>query len=53
MTSLETGFFKASSDNLPKIDAMMVADFFMNSECFAIGETRGAKMNEYVHCFEV
>ncbi|VEN48622.1 unnamed protein product [Callosobruchus maculatus] len=39
----ESGFVKAQSDNLPKMDAFMVAAFFANSPLYKSAEIRGIK----------
>lgn len=39
----ETGFSQAQSDNLPTIDALMVAEYIKNNECLALAEVRGVK----------
>lgn len=41
----EEGFKKAQSDNLPCVDAIMVASFLKNSDCFVAAEIRGSKAN--------
>lgn len=43
-----TGFVKAQSDNLPKLDVLMIADFFARNEFFNVAETRGVKNRRYV-----
>ena len=37
----QTGFVQARSDNLPKVTALTISDFFSQSEVFNIAETRG------------
>ncbi|XP_030747767.1 uncharacterized protein LOC115876204 [Sitophilus oryzae] len=37
------GFLKASSDNLPLVDSLMVAEFFSQNELFTSAEQRGVK----------
>lgn len=39
----ELGFVKADSRNLPTVDAVMVANFFTESDVFHSAEIRGVK----------
>ena len=39
----EQGYVKGQSDNLPEVDAMMVAEFFSSSGLFTSAEMRGVK----------
>lgn len=44
----EQGYFKAQSDNLPKVDSIMIAEFFSRNVLFSSAEIRGVKANSYV-----
>ncbi|KAF5277320.1 hypothetical protein FQR65_LT16010 [Abscondita terminalis] len=39
----EEGYIQTQSNNLPKVDSWMVAQYFANSECFSAEEMRGVK----------
>lgn len=36
-------YLKAQSDNLPTVDALMVADNINNNECWTLAKVRGVK----------
>lgn len=40
---METGFVKADSTNLPRIDSMMIAKFFASNTDFCSAEFRNIK----------
>ncbi|KAI4455472.1 hypothetical protein MML48_9g00002312 [Holotrichia oblita] len=40
---VDTGFIKAQSDNLPRVDVLMLTNFFHNNLCFMSSEMRGVK----------
>ncbi len=44
----EQGYLKAQSDNLPKVDSIMIAEFFSKSVLFSSAEIRGLKAKRYV-----
>ncbi len=44
MVSLETGFLKADSGNLPPVDVFMVMDYFNKNKDYISAELRGVKM---------
>lgn len=39
----ENGYIKADSNNVPKIDGFMVANFFVGNEKFTGAELKGVK----------
>lgn len=43
----ESGFVKAQSDNLPKIDAFMMTDYFASNPDFTSTEVKGVKAARY------
>ena len=43
---MDDGFEKGQSDNLPKIDGLMVALYFSNNSDFLASEMRGVKMQK-------
>lgn len=42
---MESGFIKANSGNLPKIDSLMVANFFATNKDFCAAELRNVKIS--------
>lgn len=46
---MEEGFIKGSSDNLPRVDSLMVAQYFIGNQEFTAAEIRGIKMKRYVY----
>lgn len=46
--ALESGFVKAASDNLPKVDNEMVETFFLHNLQFLSAEVRNVKTKRYV-----
>lgn len=40
---VDIGYTKAQSDNLPRVDAIMVAQFLKNNSCFMSSEMKGVK----------
>jgi len=46
----QPGFVKAQSDNLPRVDVLMVSDFFTNTT-LNVAESRGVKAHRYVNYF--
>ncbi|KYQ59429.1 hypothetical protein ALC60_01545 [Trachymyrmex zeteki] len=43
----QPGFVKAQSDNLPRVDVVMVLDFFANNPTLSVAESRGVKVHRY------
>ena len=43
---VESGYVKADSGNLPKVNIFMVLDYVKNDERFNDPEVRNSKMNE-------
>lgn len=41
---VETGFVQAQSDNLPKVDSLMIFDYLGNNSKFTSAEIRGWKI---------
>ena len=41
----DQGYLKRQSDNLPKVDSIMVAEFCSKSDVFSVAEIRGVKAN--------
>lgn len=45
---MEKGFTKGQSDNLPRVDSLMVAQYFIKNKDFTAAEIRGVKMKRYL-----
>lgn len=45
---MDKGFLKGQSDNLPRVDSLMVAQYFMKNQDFTAAEIHGIKMKRYV-----
>ena len=43
---MDEGYEKGQSDNLPKIDGLMVAHYFAKNSDFVAAEMRGVKMKK-------
>ncbi|KAJ8911570.1 hypothetical protein NQ315_007952 [Exocentrus adspersus] len=44
----DEGYLKGQSDNLPKVDSLMVANFFSKNVLFCSAEIRGTKAARWV-----
>ncbi|GBP83080.1 hypothetical protein EVAR_70133_1 [Eumeta japonica] len=45
--NMECGFVKAHSDNLPKVDAFVVNEFYRNNDDYSSAEIRGDEISRY------
>lgn len=45
----ESGFLKAQSDNLPRIDAFMMTSYFASNSDFMSAEIKGVKAERYLY----
>ena len=43
----DQGYLKGQSDNLTKVDSIIVAELFSKSDVFSLAEIRGVKANRY------